>query len=413
MSAPTVSVIVVSRGRAADLPLCLLGISQLDYPSFEVVLVADKDGLAAAKELSFFDELKTVTFEEANISKARNLGIAEAAGEIAAFIDDDAVPEPSWLRYLIAGFEAPEVAATGGFVRGRNGISFQWKARSVDALAQTEPLNLAEDQITVPTPKDGYATKTEGTNMAVRRDVLAQMGGFDPAYCFYLDETDLNMRLMVEGHRTAISPLAQVHHGYKASATRRGDRVPTDLKEIGASLAVYLRKHADTSEHANAFHEARQEQRRRLLRHMVNGALEPRDVKRLLRSFDNGVRAGLEREIAPLCEIPPARAGFKPLPSKFTGQHAVKSGSWSKRRALKEEARLSVKSGTRTSLFIFSPTLRPHKVRFTRDGVWHQSGGLFGRSIRAGARFLLTTRKKRCEQEVKRLAKLRDFQPKV
>jgi len=128
MSAPTVSVIVVSRGRAADLPLCLLGLSQLEYPSFEVVLVADRDGLDAARNLPFFDAMKTVTFEEANISKARNLGIAEAAGEIIAFIDDDAVPEPTWLRYLTAGFSEPDVAAAGGFVRGRNGISFQWEA---------------------------------------------------------------------------------------------------------------------------------------------------------------------------------------------------------------------------------------------------------------------------------------------
>ena len=101
MSSPTVSVIVVSRGRAADLPLCLLGISQLEYPNFEVVLVADREGLSAARDLPFFDDLKSVEFNDANISAARNLGIAEAAGEIVAFIDDDAVPEPSWLRQLI------------------------------------------------------------------------------------------------------------------------------------------------------------------------------------------------------------------------------------------------------------------------------------------------------------------------
>jgi GT2 family glycosyltransferase len=413
MSAPSVSVIVVSRGRAADLALCLLGISQLDFPLFEVVLVADEAGLEAARGLPFFDELKTVTFEEANISKARNLGIAETSGEIVAFIDDDAVPEPTWLHYLTAGFSEPEVAVAGGFVRGRNGISFQWKARSVDCFGDATPLDVSEDKISILTPTNGRAIKTEGTNMAVRRDVIAQMGGFDPAYRFYLDETDLNYRMMQEGHRTAIAPLAQVHHGYKASATRRQDRVPTDLTEIGASLAVYLRKFAPKAQHKVTFAKARKEQRVRALRHMMAGLLEPRDVSRLMGSFDKGVEVGSQRAISTLSTIPLARDGFKPLTQRFKGQHVIVEGSWFKRKALRQMAMETVRNGTRTSLFIFSPTLRPHKVRFTKEGVWEQTGGLFGRSVRAGAHVLGVTRKKRVAQELKRLAKLRDFPPKV
>ena len=157
--------------------------------------------------------MKSVEFGEANISRARNLGIAEAAGEIVAFIDDDAVPEPTWLQFLVAGFSEADVAAAGGFVRGRNGISFQWKARSVDCFGEAAPLDVPENKISIFTAQNGRAIKTEGTNMAVRRDVIAKMGGFDPAYRFYLDETDLNFRMMRAGYRTAIAPLAQVHHG--------------------------------------------------------------------------------------------------------------------------------------------------------------------------------------------------------
>ena len=114
------SVVVVSRGRVADLPLCLIGLSQLDYPSFEIVLVADPEGIAAVQVLDFVDQVKQVTFDEPNISAARNLGIAQAAGDIVAFIDDDAVAEPTWLTHLMKGFEQPEVACAGGFVIGRS-----------------------------------------------------------------------------------------------------------------------------------------------------------------------------------------------------------------------------------------------------------------------------------------------------
>ena len=409
MSAPSVSVIVVSRGRAADLSLCLTGISQLDYPNFEVVLVADKDGIDAANGLSFFDDLNVVLFEEANISAARNLGIKAAAGEIVAFIDDDAVPEPSWLTHLVSGFYKPDVAATGGFVIGRNGISFQWKARAVDCLGIATPLVVDETDVNVPvTPKD-HAVKTEGTNMAFRRDVIAKMGGFDPAFRFFLDETDVNFRLMKAGYRTAIAPLAQVHHGYKASATRRGDRVPTDLFEIGASLAVFLRKHAPCESHDDALESMRSEQRHRAIRHMINGAIEPREVKRLMHSFDGGVRDGKSREIGASELIPRARSDFKAFPPGFFGQHQVFSGRFHRRKSLMLLGESAVKSGHRASVFVFSFTARPHKVRFTQTGVWLQSGGLFGRSTRSGPRIRVQSPRKRLSLELKRLAKLRNF----
>ena len=80
--------------------------------------------------------------------------------------------------------------------------------------------------------------KNEGTNMAVRRNVLVDLEGFDPADHFYLEETDLNMRLVAANHLTAIAPLARLHHGFAQSIRRHGDRVPRDLFDLGASWAV-------------------------------------------------------------------------------------------------------------------------------------------------------------------------------
>ena len=409
MSSASVSVIVVSRGRAADLPLCLLGLSQLDYPTFEIVLVADRAGLEAAQELAFFADLKAVEFNEANISQARNLGIAAAAGDILAFIDDDAVPEPTWLRYLVEGFVAPDIAAVGGFVIGRNGISFQWKARSVDRTGTTADLHVDSQAVSTPVLPKGLAIKTEGTNMALRRDVVAKLGGFDPAFRFFLDETDVNFRLMGAGYRTALAPLALVHHGYKASATRRQDRVPTNLFEIGASLVVYLRKHASADLHDTAIQKMRNEQSKRALRHMISGALEPRDVWSLLQTFDLGVKEGHARAIEPLAELSPPPFDFRPLPSRFSGPHAILSGNRLRRRKLDRQAAKLVQTGVRTSVFEFSLTARAHKVRFTKPGYWLQSGGVFGRSTRLGRHILWATPRKRLVSEVNRLAMARDF----
>jgi len=82
--------------------ICVLGLSQVQYDDFEIVVVANAKGLAALD--GFKGKIKTVQFDDANISMARNIGIAHSAGEIVAFIDDDAVPEPTWLTYLITPF---------------------------------------------------------------------------------------------------------------------------------------------------------------------------------------------------------------------------------------------------------------------------------------------------------------------
>jgi len=243
VTAPAVSVVIVSHGRPASLGNCLTGVGQIDYPNFEIVIVADQSGIAAVKAHALGDQVKLVLHDAANISTARNAGIAASAGEIVAFIDDDAVPEPTWLSHLIAPFADEGVAAAGGYVIGRNGISFQWKARTVYPDAHTEDLLLKGDAPQVFEGSSARAIKTEGTNMAVRRDVLERLGGFDPAFHFYLDETDLNMRIGVAGLKTAIVPLAQVHHGFAESTRRSADRVSATLYDIGASLAVYLRKH--------------------------------------------------------------------------------------------------------------------------------------------------------------------------
>ena len=134
MASLLVSVVVVSPGRPGLLTRCLTGIGQLWYPEFEIVVVADGPGCDAVRAMGWGDRVKLARFDEANISAARNRGIALAAGQVVTFIDDDAVPEPTWLTHLTGPFHDPEVAQVGGFVRGRNSFSFQWQARAVDSL---------------------------------------------------------------------------------------------------------------------------------------------------------------------------------------------------------------------------------------------------------------------------------------
>ena len=407
MTKPQVSIVIVSRQRPAALSLCLAAVARLTYPTYEVIVVADQPGLEAVSRLPFSGFIKPVAFDEPNIAAARNRGIAQAAGQIVAFIDDDAVPEPRWLDHLVLPFVDTDVAAAGGYVLGRNGISFQWRGRIVDQTGTAQDVTLNQRNPTVLTPPPGWAVKTEGTNMAVRREVLAQMGGFDPAFHFYLDETDVNMRLAALGYSTAIVPLAQVHHGYAASPRRREDRTVRDLHQIAASTIVFLRKHCPPLRQEATLGEAFAEQRKRLLSQMIAGQQEPRDLRRLLQGWSEGLAEGRLRNLTAPMSMPDPQADFLPFQSLFSSGHCIVQGYPSQMRALRHQARQLAEKGHTVSLFVLSRTALYHRVRFDPSGYWEQTGGVFGRSDRRDPLFRVGSLKTRVAREVERIGAVR------
>ena len=393
MSTPSASVIVVSRNRPSELRLCLLGLLQLYLPRFELVVVADQAGLDVVADLPL-PGVKTALFEEANISAARNIGLSLAAGEVVAFIDDDAVPEPTWLSRLLRAFDTPEVAAATGFVRGRNGISYQWRGMMVDRQGDDHPLEVAQDGEIV-YPKDGRVAKTVGTNAAFRRNTLAAIGGFDPAFRFYLDETDVNLRLAAP---TAIIPSAQVHHGFAPNASRKANRAPTDLHEIAASSAVFLRKHGDPETGLAALRKA---QSLRLALYAKRGALRPDDIDQLMDSLEAGIADGMERRLTDLAQLPDPPA-FAPLERAVVPiAHQVRRG----KPTPEDRAR---QPDTVITAMSFWPSPRRHQMRFTSEGYWLQSGGLWGKSDRNDPAFQLWTSARRRTREAARIAPFRD-----
>lgn len=406
MTSIPVSVVVVSRDRPQALLRCIAGLAQMQYDGFEVVVVADSKGCAAASGSPWAAHIKIVEFDRPNISEARNLGISHAAGEVVAFIDDDAVPEPSWLSQLIAPAKRAHVAAMGGFVRGRNGISYQWKARSVDETGAAQPMDVNAGRVTVLTPKGPRATKTEGTNMAVRRDVLLDLEGFDPGFAFFLDETDLNLRLARAGHATAIVPMAEVHHGFAASPRRRADRVPRDLFDIGASWAVFQRKYVPEKKRIGHWRAIRTSERARVMEHMVAGRLLPGDVQRLLKRLDQGYGQGLMRQRGGAQISRSPVAPFKPFPF-VARQSVVLCGRIWQRARLRAEATRRAKAGEIVTLILLSPTALFHHVQFDVAGYWEQRGGLFGRSERDDPILRLRTFSRRCTRERLRVAEQR------
>lgn len=399
--ADLVSVIVVSRHRLAALRRCILALRQQDFPQCEVIVVADPGAIAGLDDLV---DIKKIPFDQANISAARNLGLNAAAGQIAAFIDDDAVAEPTWLSRLIAPFEAAHVVASTGFVRARNGISYQWSACEVDVLGADHPLECRQITLFSGTPQ--RAVKTQGTNCAFRTSALREIGGFDPNFRFYLDEADVNLRMGAQmGAMTAVVPDAQVHHGYLASERRDANRVPTSLFEIAASTAVFLRRHAEADALSDGLLDLRRVQGARMARFARD--ISPSQIAKVMATLDAGWQDGLTRPLRMATPMPNQNMPFLPLIGPRMRGGAVLAGRIWARKSLMQRAGLAADAGQIVTVICLSPTLRAHRMQFTDAGIWLQTGGIWGRADRSGPRIIWGSLRRRLRHEVARIARFR------
>jgi O-antigen biosynthesis protein len=401
MTPSQISVIVVSRHRPAALQRCLLGLMQQDHTDFEVIVVADPQ--AATEVAALAKPIKLVPFDQANISAARNAGLAQAAGAVVAFIDDDAVAEPTWLSRLVAPFSDARVIASTGYVRGRNGISYQWKACEIGADAQDHALQIETVTLRAGTPL--RAVKTQGTNCAFRADTLRAIGGFDPSFWFYLDEADVNLRMAPLG-LTAIVPEAQVHHGFEASARRAANRVPLSLFDIAASTALFLRRHQPSPDLEAGLRQLSQREAQRLTQHRAAGRLDQQAEIALLLSMTQGWAKGSAQQLSDLTPLAPPQTRFLHFPSLGPSRGVILSGRIWQKAALLRAAQSHAQSSI-TTVICLSPTARPHQMRFQPQGFWLQTGGLFGRSTREAPRLILTGFRKRISQESARIAPFR------
>src|SRR5439155_18852893 len=162
---------------------CLKGLGRLEYPDYEVVVVDDGSTDRTAAIAREYD-CRLIRTENRGLAHARNVGLAAARGEIVAYLDDDASPDPRWLSYLAATFLTTSHAAVGGpnIAPPGDGPIAECVAR-----APGGPVHVLLS--------DCEAEHIPGCNMALRKARLAAIGGFDPRFRTAGDDVDVCWRL--------------------------------------------------------------------------------------------------------------------------------------------------------------------------------------------------------------------------
>ena len=232
-----VSAVLVVRDGARWLPDTLDAVAAQTQPPQRLVIVdlASTDGsLEIAQEHT---AVRRVVAEVTVRSLSTAVGYAAAVAQGVAdlsepqagdpewlwLLHDDGAPEPQVLELLAdAVRRSPSVAVAGPkIVRWEdarifveNGIQLTRAGRRISLPRPGE-----RDQGQYDARSDVIAVATNG--MLVRRDVFAELGGFDAGFGPLGVDVDFGWRAQLAGHRVVVVPAARVR---EASASATGDR---------------------------------------------------------------------------------------------------------------------------------------------------------------------------------------------
>ena len=178
MANPLVSIIVAALNGERFLTEALGSAFAQEYDPFEVVFV-DDGSEDRTGEIARSFPVRYIWQENSGLPAARNAGLAIARGELICFLDADDVFPPTKLRQQVAYLdEHPKV----GCVLGHQ----EW------IVAGLDPPPLAPD------PIFGVPGGVQFVSAMVRREVLDEVGGFDPSFR-YAEDRDLFIRMREHG----------------------------------------------------------------------------------------------------------------------------------------------------------------------------------------------------------------------
>jgi len=210
---PVISLIICTRNRCRQLARCLRAILRIVCePPWELIITNNGSDDQTAIVVGEFAKtapfpVRHVVEPKPGLGNARNTGMAAARGQILAFTDDDCYPDPDFLTRVLSAFRDP----SAGYITGRILLH--------DPNDFPIAINESAEPLTFPARSIVNPGGVQGANMAFRRAVLDEIGGFDPLFgagsLFPAEDLDAACRASAAGWKGQYRPeiVVRHHHG--------------------------------------------------------------------------------------------------------------------------------------------------------------------------------------------------------
>lgn len=218
MKKPSVAVVLVNWNNREDTLACLESLAHLAYRDFGVILVdnGSTDGsLEVLRERADVDLIENG--ENLGIARANNVGIARARErgfEMIMLLNNDTEVDPDMLGVLVDALEAdPRVGVVGpkmyyhsepDVIWYAGGVVHPWRGDCSHRGYGEKDTGQYDDEA-----ETDYVTSC---CMLARASLYEELGGIDPYYFIYFDETDFCLRAARAGHKVVYVPRAKLWH---------------------------------------------------------------------------------------------------------------------------------------------------------------------------------------------------------
>lgn len=212
---------------------------KLNYSNYEILIVCDKKLKISDPKVKFIMTKQDRT----GPAEKRDLGLKYAKGEICAFIDDDAYPDPNWLKFGVSGFADPEVVAVGGpgLTPKEDDYMQRLGGKVYESLFTSAGFRERFLQINSSNRKE--FNDWPAFNLLVRTATLKQVKGYDSNF-YGGEDTFLCLKLIKKGKIIYI-PKAIVYHHRRALFV---DHLK-QIMNVGIHRGYFAKKFPETSRH--------------------------------------------------------------------------------------------------------------------------------------------------------------------
>jgi glycosyltransferase involved in cell wall biosynthesis len=176
------AIVVCTHGEADDLMRCLDGLGPEREAGREVIVVGSGLSDEHRAQVRNLPGVRLLTQPRPGINRARNLGLRAARSDVVVYLDVAARPEPGWIDALLRRFEAEEAGVVCGLVLPAElETEAQIAFHHDPVLGRLRTLPIAMDGSCLSGWRRGAPVWELGSggNMAVRRSLAMDLGGFD------------------------------------------------------------------------------------------------------------------------------------------------------------------------------------------------------------------------------------------